>query len=173
VDSDDLYAVLGVASNIDDVELRRVWRVLSLRWHPDRQGDTARFQAIAAAYEVLSDPAKRAAYDRLRGVTRDLPAQRATPHAVLRRLWGPLNALMACGVARRVADDLIELQVLPEEAAAGGIVSISMRVPVAGRDELFSAWLSVPPGVADGTVLAPSVLLRGMRPVRFRLRLLT
>lgn len=38
-------------------------------------------------------------------------------------------------------------------------------------DELFSAWLAVPPGVADGAVLKPSALLPGMiRPVSFRVR---
>jgi hypothetical protein len=38
-------------------------------------------------------------------------------------------------------------------------------------DELFSAWLAVPPGVADGALLALSALLRGMvRPVSFRVR---
>jgi hypothetical protein len=37
--------------------------------------------------------------------------------------------------------------------------------------ELFSAWLAVPPDVADGAILVPSALLRGMtRPVRFRIR---
>jgi curved DNA-binding protein CbpA len=169
VDDADLYAVLGVGADVDDAGLRRAWRALSLRWHPDRKGDTARFQAIAAAYEVLSDPAARAAYDRRRGVTRDLPAQR-TPSEMLRRQTGPLNALLACGVARHAEEGVIELRFLPEEAAGGGMITISMRVPIDGRDELFSAWLAVPPGVADGTMLAPSVLLRGMRPVRFRVR---
>jgi len=38
-------------------------------------------------------------------------------------------------------------------------------------EELFSAWLAVPPEVTDGAILAPSELLRGMiRPVRFRMR---
>ena len=40
-------------------------------------------------------------------------------------------------------------------------------------EELFSAWLAVPPGVIDGEVLTPSVELPGMvEPVRFRVRLL-
>jgi DnaJ-class molecular chaperone len=91
--------------------------------------------------------------------------------------------------ARRAEGDVIELFLNAEEAAQGGMVVISMRVPVrcsachggagscpgcGGRgtvQELFSAWLAVPPGVADGAMLAPSELLRGMtRPVRFRMR---
>ena len=110
---------------------------------------------------------------------------------MLRRLCGPLNALLACGVARRAEDDVIELFLNAQEASEGGMVTISMRVPVrcpacaadaAGPcarcgmsrtvDELFSAWLAVRPGVADGTVLTPSALLPGMvRPVSFRVRL--
>ena len=51
-----------------------------------------------------------------------------------------------------------------------------MRVDVASAkgttDELFSAWLTIPPGVQDGTMLAPSAQLPGVvRPVTFRVRL--
>jgi hypothetical protein len=54
-----------------------------------------------------------------------------------------------------------------------------MRVPLGDPDgsadpveELYSAWFNVPPGVAEGTRLEPSVLLPGMlRPVSFRVRL--
>jgi hypothetical protein len=106
------------------------------------------------------------------------------------RLSGPLNALIACGVARPAADGLIDLFLDSREAAEGGMVSVAMRVPVrcptcTGRtapcarcgsrrmlEELFSAWLAVPPGVGEGTVLQPSALLDGMlRPVAFRVRL--
>ena len=37
-------------------------------------------------------------------------------------------------------------------------------------DELFSAWLAIPPDVADGTLLRPSALLPGMQPIAFRVR---
>jgi curved DNA-binding protein CbpA len=171
---DDHYEALGVAIDADAAEVRRAWRRLVLAWHPDRAGDeaTARFQQISAAYVVLSDPDARAAYDRTRGV--EVPRRRA-PGAMLQRLSGPLNSLVACGVARRIDAALIELVVDGEEAAQGGMVTISMRVPVVGAggetEELFSAWLAVPPGVDDGAILEPSVRLRGMvHPVRFRIR---
>jgi curved DNA-binding protein CbpA len=172
---DDCYALLGVDPDADRAAVRRAWRLLALRWHPDRAGvaATATFQRIQAAYVVLADPLARAAYDRLRGTA--MPSGRRTPGAMLARLCGPLNALVACGIARVVDDDLIELVLLADEAAQGGMVTISMRVRVragAGTsDELYSAWLAIPPGVTDGTMLAPTVLLRGMvRPLRFRIR---
>ena len=95
---------------------------------------------------------------------------------MLTRLSGPLKSLLACGVARLGDDHTIELLLNAEEAAQGGMVTISMRVPVRSdangtSKELFSAWLAVPPDVAEGTLLKPSVLLRGMlHPVRFRIR---
>lgn len=207
--SDDYYALLGIDADAEGAHLRRVWRRLALRWHPDRAGPgaTARFQKISAAYAVLSDPVARAAYDRGRDAlvqrsgarTGDVasapPAtpRRRAPSVLLSRISGPLNALLTCGVARRAKGDaegdVIELFLNAEEAAQGGMVTISMRVPVrcpacavgaascptcgaeGTIDELFSAWLAVPPEVADGAILAPSVLLKGMvRPVRFRMR---
>jgi curved DNA-binding protein CbpA len=178
-DPDDYYALLGIQPHADEVALRRAWRAQALRWHPDRAGAaaTARFQKILAAYLVLSDPVERAAYDRKRGVPVGLPTsgrQRA-PATLLQRVSGPLNALLACGVARPAEDGVLELLLTRDEASQGGIVTISMHVPVregvGTRDALFSAWLTVRPGVEDGTLLHPSVPLRGMvHPVVFRVR---
>jgi molecular chaperone DnaJ len=186
---DDYYGLLGVDVHADEIALRRAWRRLVLRWHPDRAGPAARaiFQRILAAYMVLSDPAERAAYDRQRGIAPATPRRRA-PGVLLQRLSGPLAALSACGVARRAEDGVIELLLDAAEIAQGGMATISMTVPVrstacSGRgvcdrcgerrtvDELFSAWLAIRPEVADGTLLEPSVQLAGVvRPVLFRAR---
>jgi curved DNA-binding protein CbpA len=174
---DDYYALLGVAPTAGVAELRRAWRRLALRWHPDRAGDraTAAFQKIQAAYSVLSDPLSRAAYDRRSG-TATAAVRGRTPAVMLRRLCGNLNGLLACGIAQRTGGDIIELFLTREEAESGGMISISMRVPVRRDekvvDELFSAWLAVPPGVLDGEILPPSALLPGMiNRVLFRVRI--
>jgi len=60
----DLYAILGVSADATDQQLKRAYRLMSLKYHPDKQGGSTRdFQRIATAYETLSDPAKRHAYD--------------------------------------------------------------------------------------------------------------
>lgn len=65
----DYYEVLGVARGTGDAELKKVFRQLAMRWHPDRNPADAsaemRFKEINEAYEVLKDPHKRAAYDQL------------------------------------------------------------------------------------------------------------
>ncbi len=64
----DLYELLGVDRGADAAAIKAAYRKLAMQWHPDRNpGDTeaeTRFKAISAAYDVLKDPQKRAAYDR-------------------------------------------------------------------------------------------------------------
>lgn len=190
--SEDYYALLGIAENASAAELRRVWRRLAKRFHPDHAGPhtTASFQKISAAYAVLCDPVARADYDRRRRARATIPAaapakadvtRRRAPSVMLSRMCGPLMSLLACGAVRRVDPGVFELLLNAAEAKQGGMISIAMRVPVrckkcsgavravcshcGGRgwtEELLNAWLAVPPEVADGTVLLPSELLPGM-----------
>ena len=194
---DDYYALFGVEPDVKPAALRRAWRVLALRWHPDRAGPaaTATFQKLAVAYEVLSDPVARAEYDRSRPrAVKPVPVappERA-PGEMLWRVSGSLKALLATGIVKRAEPDVLELSLAAKEAEQGGMVTISMRVPVrclacngkakscvrCGGEgavyQLFNAWLAVPPGIPDGAVLHPTELLRGMiHPMRFRIRVRT
>ena len=63
---ENLYAVLGVAPNASEEEIKKVYRSLAMRYHPDRNDAPAaevRFKSVTKAYEILSDRAKRAEYD--------------------------------------------------------------------------------------------------------------
>lgn len=57
------YDALGVQNNASDDEIKKAYRTLSLKHHPDRGGSKERFQEISAAYDTLSDPEKRRQYD--------------------------------------------------------------------------------------------------------------
>ena len=64
----DFYEILGVARDADGATIKSAYRKMAMKYHPDRNpGDNDaenRFKACSAAYEVLKDPQKRAAYDR-------------------------------------------------------------------------------------------------------------
>ncbi len=61
----DYYEVLQVSQNADTETVDRIYRLLAKRYHPDNtaSGDEARFREVHTAYEILSDPRKRAEYD--------------------------------------------------------------------------------------------------------------
>ncbi len=65
---EDYYKILGIARTASEVEIKKSYRRLAMKYHPDRnKGDSAeaeiKFKEIKEAYEVLSDPKKRSAYD--------------------------------------------------------------------------------------------------------------
>lgn len=64
----DYYEVLGVSKNADEGEIKKAYRKLALKYHPDKNpGDSTaeeKFKEAAEAYEVLSNQEKKAQYDR-------------------------------------------------------------------------------------------------------------
>lgn len=63
----DLYEVLGVSRDASERDIKKAYKRLAMKFHPDRnQGDDSaadKFKEVKVAYEVLTDPQKRAAYD--------------------------------------------------------------------------------------------------------------
>ncbi|HZC01676.1 MAG TPA: DnaJ domain-containing protein, partial [Gammaproteobacteria bacterium] len=63
----DYYEALGLARNATEAEIKKAYRRMAMKYHPDRnpgdKGAEGRFKEVKEAYEVLADARKRAAYD--------------------------------------------------------------------------------------------------------------
>jgi len=59
----DYYSILGVKRGASSEDIKKAYRSLAMKHHPDRGGDEKKFKEIAEAYEVLSDPQKKQMFD--------------------------------------------------------------------------------------------------------------
>ncbi len=59
----DHYETLGVSKDANQQDIKKAYRKLASKHHPDKGGDQEQFKRIQGAYETLSDPNKRAQYD--------------------------------------------------------------------------------------------------------------
>jgi molecular chaperone DnaJ len=142
----DYYEILGVGRDADDAGLKSAFRKLAMEHHPDRNGGcedaSARFKEINEAYSVLSDPQKRAAYDRfgLAGVLGATGANGAgftDVHDIFNEVFGDVFGDMfgraqqqrrPSGPARG-GDLRYDLEISLEQAYAGAAVEV--KVPAA------------------------------------------
>ena len=64
----DYYEVLGISKSATKAEIKKAYRKMAIKYHPDKNPDDeeakGKFQDVAAAYEALSDPESRRKYDR-------------------------------------------------------------------------------------------------------------
>lgn len=63
VDTTKFYTLLGIEKGADAGEIKKAFRKQAMQHHPDKGGDPEKFKEISKAYEILSDPDKKAIYD--------------------------------------------------------------------------------------------------------------
>ena len=166
VEYKDYYEVLGVPRDASQDDVRRAYRKLARRYHPDLNQESdaeERFKEVSEAYEVLSDPEKRERYDSLGSRWRsgeaadfeDLFAQQGFGGGDVRvefgdgafseffeRLFGDRAATASTGPLRgRDHEAVLELSL--EEALAGGRRRLSL-------DDGRSFEVNIPPEVREG-----------------------
>lgn len=153
----DHYATLGVSKTATPDEIKRAFRKLASQHHPDKGGDTAKFQSIQAAYDTLGDAVKRADYDNPRPQFSGFPGgaqfnmndifgqmfgqgfgqQRRQPNFVRMSLWIRLHDV-ATGGSRPVAI-----------GTAQGQQTIEVEIPLGINDGDSVQYQGLAPGGQD------------------------
>ena len=128
----DYYEVLGVAADAGAEEIKRAYRQLARRYHPDISGDDrgAAFVELARAYEVLSDPARRRSYDTS---VRYVPARNRSDWLVPLDDEVAIDFPSVANVLDRMRDAFF---------AAGPVISLSAEIVVTAREAF--AGVTVP-----------------------------
>jgi len=118
----DLYNILGITKSASPDDVKKAYRSLARRWHPDKNpGDTqaaARFKDINEAYRTLSDPEKRRRYDRL-GPLYTEDGRPPKPEDVNEVVSNVFNNLFGRGKGARGEDLRYTVSLTLEEVATG------------------------------------------------------
>jgi molecular chaperone DnaJ len=190
----DHYATLGLDSDCTEADIRAAYRLLAKEHHPDRNGHSVaahqRTQALNAAYEILSDPENRRAYDESRRAAKPTSSSRGSSQRTLAQdvLLPLIDFLRGTRLEIRVADpaapgetEVYELSVPPETAPgakfrvprtsnpAGGVVIARLkprpdpRFKVRGSDVRCDLRINAACATQGGTEMVRDIVGNSVR----------
>jgi DnaJ-class molecular chaperone len=159
------YETLGVSETATQDEIKKAYRKLATKHHPDKGGDTATFQKIAQAYDTIGDESKRAQYDAQRSVRGGGGEFDPFAHAAsMGQGWQDVSAMFGHGTPfeqffrgarpqaqRRKNRDLnIRCKVTFKQSFTGTELEASYMLPSGKKEAVI---IRVPEGIVSGQVI--------------------
>lgn len=143
----EYYSILGVEKTASEADIKKAYRKLASKLHPDKGGSKEEFQKLQEAYSVLGDPAKRAEYDQPRPQFNFNVGGQGSPFGQggidIEQMF---NMFRGGPERRQPQPQRIAIELSLEDAARGGKRLITVSAPSGN----FNAELDVPKGVLHG-----------------------
>ena len=158
----DYYRILGVERTASAEDIKRAYRRLASQHHPDKGGDTSRFQEVEEAYRVLGDPDQRRQYDNPRPQFSGMN-------------FGPagfdldqLFAMFGHGQRQHARAPRLDLWIALRDVAEGGSRTVALQI----NNTVENISIDIPPGLADGDTIRYPGLAPGGHDliITFRIR---
>jgi len=156
----DHYQTLGVDRNASPDDIKRAYRKLATQHHPDKGGDTAKFQEISAAYDILSNPEKKSQYDNPQPQWQNAPGGGGSPGGFYFHTGGGVppgfEDIFAqfgmFGQRQQPRNRTLNIQtnISLEDAFYGKDLVANIGLP-SGREQIVE--IKIPVGTHDGLVL--------------------
>jgi len=155
----DYYDILGISKSASADEIKRAYRKLAMKHHPDQGGDHDKFKEINEAYQVLSDPQKRAGYDQFGKAGTDFSARGGSAYGGGGQqggfqggqgfdfndfsFGGGLGDIFGDFFSQAFSSVQAEIEISPAQAVLGDKLEVSF-----GGEKLS---IEIPSGVQNGT----------------------
>jgi curved DNA-binding protein len=153
--SENYYQILGVDKSASEEEIKKAYRRLAMKHHPDRGGDQSQFQKIQEAYSVLGDQEKRQQYDNPQpqfqsfgGFDNNVPPE----FRDIFEMFGGLGPFQFRQQQRPIRNRTLNLQTVIslEDAYIGKEIIANITLPN-GKEQIVN--VKIPAGIQDGMSL--------------------
>jgi curved DNA-binding protein len=148
---EDYYSILGIQQSASQEEIKRAYRSLASKHHPDKGGDTAKFQKIQEAYSVLGDPEKRQEYHNPKIQSREFHFHDNIPPE-FKEIFSNFNfdGFFHQHRTRKNKTLNFEIKITLKEAFQGTNSLLNILLP-SGKEQVVE--VKIPPGIKNGGII--------------------